>query len=166
VKPFTFTRARSFGGRYARQFLASGARKDQSTAQEKEQRDTAAKPLANSIKEKPMILKRLASIDGYTGGDWEPQDFDSYDIAKLAELGVDAAVYWYSHGCYEGSGELLMRINGAWHHRDCGHCSCYGPLGDEGLALGEGRTLVEIWESFTTEMKSRTAHLFVAAREI
>jgi hypothetical protein len=24
MKPFTFTRARSFGGRYARQFLASG----------------------------------------------------------------------------------------------------------------------------------------------
>jgi hypothetical protein len=52
--------------------------------------------------------------------------------------------------------------DGLWHYHSCGHCSCYGPL--DNLVLGEGRTLEELLQSCTKELREELKHLESAIR--
>ena len=54
-------------------------------------------------------------------------DFDTWDLERLKDF--DEVYYWYATGSYEGSGHLIGLLKGKWYMHDCGHCSCYGPLG-------------------------------------
>jgi hypothetical protein len=53
---------------------------------------------------------------------------DDYELDSAKDAGIDAVVYYYGSGSYEGSGAALLRKAGDWAYADLGHCSCYGPL--------------------------------------
>lgn len=74
------------------------------------------------------LIQTNGPPEKYPWGD--PDTFSEYDIKHLTAAGVEKCVYWYITGSYEGSGHALLYREGAWHHKDLGHCSCYGPLDD------------------------------------
>ncbi len=60
----------------------------------------------------------------------ESCELEDDELKTIEELGADVVFYWYSYGSYEGSGQILFRINKKWYLHDAGHCSCYGPTDD------------------------------------
>ena len=98
-----------------------------------------------------MKITRLLEIP--KGYDWgKSSELADYEIAKLEELGIEEARYWYAQGDYEGSGQLLMLKGGKWYHHDMGHCSCYGPT--ERIELKTGyATLEELLATCTEELR-------------
>jgi len=63
-----------------------------------------------------------------------PKGYEYYDSCdfgaarELEEINCDLAAYWYGTGSYEGTGNIIFRVNESWYHSGCSHCSCYGPL--------------------------------------
>lgn len=78
--------------------------------------------------------------------EYESEAWGDYEIDKIPPE-VDEAWYWYGRGDYCGTGQLLMRANGLWYLKSCGHCSCYGPT-DEGIC-DDGFTLSQ-YKSYET----------------
>lgn len=65
------------------------------------------------------------------------ESFDEYDTKKLP-FTTKNCWYWYATAPYEGAGNIIINTeDGLWHHHDCGHCSCYGPLCRLNLTNGE-----------------------------
>lgn len=54
-------------------------------------------------------------------------EFGDYDLEDLKKIEADAVFYWYATGCFDGTGQILFRVDKKWYLHDCGHCSCYGP---------------------------------------
>lgn len=88
-----------------------------------------------------MVLMRCGALpEGY--GEYSSEEFGEFDVERLLATGADYVVYWYGSGCYCGSGHVIARKDGRWHHHDCSHCSCYGPT--EGIDFsGDGHESVE-----------------------
>ena len=83
-----------------------------------------------------------------------PSELSDYDFKPLEDMGFDVVAYWYSAGCYEGSGELVGRRNGLWCHLDLGHCSCYGPVESlHRLSSGE-KSLADLEKRMTVELQN------------
>lgn len=59
-------------------------------------------------------IHEFASTDKLSNWDLESLDFDEI-------------WYSYTHGYYEGSGDMIVRKGDLFTHHDMGHCSCYGP---------------------------------------
>ena len=73
-----------------------------------------------------MIIVRIETPGGRYYG---PDKLAPYTLLDAEKDGIEALVYDYNTGSYEGLGHALLRKNGNWAYADLGHCSCYGPLG-------------------------------------
>lgn len=62
-----------------------------------------------------------------------PNELNEYDFANLPP-NLKWLVYWYECGSYEGSGcAAWANSDGTYGYTNLGHCSCYGPTGDNGI---------------------------------
>ena len=81
--------------------------------------------------------------------DYEDREFNKWDLEHVPTK-VQSMWYWYGYGCYEGSGHIIaVDEDGLWHHHDCSHCSCYGPLERIDFSI-DGKPLIEMYESFSS----------------
>jgi hypothetical protein len=85
-----------------------------------------------------------------------------YELERAEKEGVDAIVYYYGDGSYEGSGAALLRKGGQWAHEDLGHCSCYGPLDSIPIKF---EPLATLQARMSGELRTECAPLFDAIKE-
>lgn len=116
-----------------------------------------------------LTLHRLSDLTCSYGGhdstaleEWDCESIPSY---------VKEAWYWYSYGCYEGSGYMLCQIQHdgtepLWMLHCMSHCSCYGPC-EERWETGGHATLEALQATCSEELLDRESvrHLITAARE-
>lgn len=99
--------------------------------------------------------------------DWAEDDiaeFSEYELEEISSINPEVAFYWYTTGCYEGSGQLLFLKDGEWHLHDCGHCSCYGPTDEIDTAWPLSKTLDGIREKCSDERWDDVAPLVILAK--
>lgn len=103
---------------------------------------------------KVLDLGRMPVENGYE----EISSLSIWDLHVLEDKGVDLAAYWYATGSYEGSGQLIARVDGRWHLHSMSHCSCYGPI--EHFELRKGyETLEELLSHCSDELKKEVVPL-------
>lgn len=111
-----------------------------------------------------MLLRSLDKIPEDCDSDYYDHSYlDEYDKRDLEGKNITCVVYWYGQGCYEGSGEMLFKVGDLWGYHNMGHCSCYGPV--EQLEISKLKTLEELYDSFSEELKQRTSELFTIAKQ-
>lgn len=100
--------------------------------------------------------------------DWaeeEIAEFSKYELEEIYSINPEVAFYWYTYGCYEGSGQLLFLKDGEWHLHNCGHCSCYGPTDDiDTIVASVGTSLNGIREKCSDELWIEVAPLVILAK--
>lgn len=107
-----------------------------------------------------MIIVRIPQPDcKYFGDD---DELSSYAIERAKRAGIDALVYYYISGSYEGRGEALLRNDGKWAYADLGHCSCYAPLASIPDTF---EPLNDLLNRMSGELKQKTHPLFDAIAE-
>lgn len=101
----------------------------------------------------------------YYGGESEAEELGEYDIDRLKRQGVQEAYYWYLSGSYEGSGYMVFKKADKWGEHDMGHCSCYGPLGDDGDLVAKYDSPREILELATNDYRAYVEPLVLMAEK-
>lgn len=104
-----------------------------------------------------MIIVKVDLPEGYSSYCSDQALDDDYELDRARKDGIDAIVYFYGNGGYEGSGEALLRKDGGWAHEDLGHCSCYGPLDSIPTKF---EPFYQMWSRMSDELQQQCRPLF------
>lgn len=108
--------------------------------------DNFTSPPYEEVEELAGELRRLLLEEGEQTG---MQVFNVGPEEICIPIGdpYDWLVYWYQSGSYEGDGVAAYKKDGKFGWANLGHCSCYGP--EEQLGLAE-MDIVSLIQDLTT----------------
>ncbi len=94
------------------------------------------------------------------------RSLDTFDRENVEEFNFLFVAIDYRYGNYEGSGHAIGCFDkDDWHHHDCGHCSCYGFVEHWRPRRGKGKTLDELIETMSDDLKKECKNVIKAARK-
>jgi len=114
-----------------------------------------------------MRIHKISGCTRYPGfEEYEIKEEEWYDA--FGDTFVEVW-YWYATAHYEGDGEAIaVDAEGKWWTADLGHCSCYGPMG-ENYGCSEKRQFTELspifYAQMTDERKAELENLMVEVRK-